>query len=339
LLSFRELRGGGALLVTLLGAALWGLPAAAGAQRAQLDAPPGSAWLQVERDEHSQNCPDAAALSQQVAALHGAAAATAYVVRFERADGAARALLYARESPTNVRTLTGEGDGCEGLAQAVAVALALLLDASTTPAIEDPAAPAPATPRAEYAASDYAERSYRPDQTLNAAVNVGAGLLLRTTRRVAPALLGEVALEGERFRVALGVLGVPIHRESFGPGSLRTWLLAGEAKGCWVLVEAFILRAELCGGVLAGVIDVRARGYTRNDREKQPWVSAPLELSLRYVYGPLRVRLTFGALIGLRRPDFSIDGLGSAYRSWPVSPLIALRWETDLPPSWYLQKK
>lgn len=324
--------GSASLLCALLSLALWALPASVRGQ----DAP---AWLRVERDAHSENCPDAERLADQVRTLHRAEPQAMYVVRFARDESGPRAQLFAAETPSSVRTLTGHGAGCEGLGQAVAVALALLLDASPMPADEPAASKPPAAQKPESTASEYAERGHRPERRLRGALNVGAGLLFRTTRRLAPALLGEVALEHERFRVALGVLGVPIHRDNFGPGSLRTWVLAGEAKGCWMMVQAFLLRAELCAGVLAGVVDVRARGYARNDREKQLWLSVPVELSLLYVYGPLRVRMTLGALIGLRRPDFSIDGLGSAYHSWPVSPLIALRWETDLPPSWFLQKK
>jgi hypothetical protein len=80
------------------------------------------------------------------------------------------------------------------------------------------------------------------------------------------------------------------------------------------------------------VIDVRARGYTSNAQTKQLWLSLPIELSARYVLGPLALGLGVSALIPLRRPDFSIDGLGSAFESWPVSPLISLRLEAAVPP-------
>lgn len=317
MLSFRDLRGhAAALLLTLLGAVGCATPA-----RAQ-NATSAPDWLRVERDAQAENCPDAVTLSQRVAALHSAVPTLAYVVELAREASGYRARIFERNQPSNVRVLTGTD--CQSLGQAAAVALALLLDAT----------PAPSAPPTQTASRvpDVADPrlALRAQRPLLGSLSVGAGVLLGVTRRVAPALLGELGLDHPRFRVALGVLGVPLAREAFGPGSLRSWMLGGHVAGC-APMQRSAFRADVCAGVLAGVIDVRARGYTRDARTKQLWLALPLGLNLRYALGPVRVGLAFEALIGLRRPDFSIDGLGSAFGSWAVSPLISLRLETGFP--------
>lgn len=51
----------------------------------------------------------------------------------------------------------------------------------------------------------------------------------------------------------------------------------------------------------------------------------PLELSLASLAGPLGFDVGAAALVPLRRNDFSVDGVGVAYRSLPVGALVSLR--------------
>ncbi|HEX6242887.1 MAG TPA: hypothetical protein VFZ61_18365, partial [Polyangiales bacterium] len=74
-----------------------------------------------------------------------------------------------------------------------------------------------------------------------------------------------------------------------------------------------------------------ARGYTRNDQRKQPWIAVPLELAFHHQLGPLALGLSAAALFPVKRPAFSIEGLGSAYDPWPVSVLISARVVAVLP--------
>jgi hypothetical protein len=299
-------------------------------------------WLAVERAEGAENCPDTSGLAGQVLAIraHAAsgaeAARDAYQVHFGREGDTLVAELRARTDAAHVRTLTARGTSCEPLAQAVAVALALLLDSE--PPSSPPPPPAPVAALAPAPAEAQRPQS-AAEPALRALLALGAGPLLGVTRLVAPALEGELGLWHARFRASLGVLGVPLQREPFGPGSLRSWQLAGSAKGCLMLVTAAPWRLDLCSGLYAGVIDVRARGYTQNDQRKQAWLAIPLEASGQLTLGPVALALAAGALFPMRRPEFSIDGLGAAYEAWPVSLLISLKLVLALPSFGSAQKK
>ena len=296
---------------------------------------PGAAraeWLAVERAQGAENCPDAATLEARVQTIRsggqglGPTPRDAYQIRFRRADDTLVAELRRAANAAHVRTLTVRGESCEPLAEAAAVALALLLDA------EPSARPPPAPPASTLAPADSAATHQAPSPTpLRGSLALGAGALFGVTRLVAPALEGELGLWHARFRASLGVLGVPVHREPFGPGSLRSWQLAGSAKGCLTPVTAARLRLDLCSGLYAGVLDVRARGYTRNDQRKQAWLAVPVEASGHVIVGPVALALAVSALFPIRRPEFSIEGLGNAFDAWPVSILIALKLGTVLP--------
>jgi hypothetical protein len=295
---------------------------------------PGAAraeWLAVERVQGAENCPDAATVGARVQTIRaggqglGPTPRDAYQIRFRRADDTLVAELRRAANAAHVRTLTVRGESCEPLAEAAAVALALLLDAE--PSARPPPAPA-STPAP---AGSVATHRPPPPTPLRGSLALGAGALFGVTRLVAPALEGELGLWHARFRASLGVLGVPVHREPFGAGSLRSWQLAGSAKGCLTPVTAARLRLDLCSGLYAGVLDVRARGYTRNDQRKQAWLAVPVEVSGHVIVGPVALALAVSALFPIRRPEFSIEGLGSAFDAWPVSLLIALKLVTVLP--------
>lgn len=300
-------------------------------------------WLRVEREQGAEQCPDTAQLQARVEAVRAQSHASAlpasegYLVAFGRENDTWVARVRSGDSASHVRTLTAHAPQCESLVAAVVVALVLLLDAEPPPA----AAPAPSAPPVAPPPRD-AERPLPAgsEPTLRASLSLGAGPLLGVTRTIAPALEGDVGLWHKHFRATLGVLGVPIHREAFGPGSLRSWQLAGSAKGCATPYTNDRARIDLCSGVYAGVLDVRARGYTRNDQRKQPWVAIPLELAFHYRVGPVALGLSAAALFPVKRPEFSIDGLGSAFDPWPVSALISARVLAALPAlSAHAQKK
>jgi hypothetical protein len=281
----------------------------------------------VERALGSEDCPDTAQLEARVAALRTGQAAPEggqYRVRFSRDPGAetrSATLSMSRAGTERVRVLAARGPSCEALAQATAVTLALLRDEDAEPPAAAIATPAPAAP---------APRA-PVDQERALTLALGAGALLGVTRAAAPLLLAEIGYAGARFRVDLGALGVPVQRLDFPPGSLREWLAAGSVRACYLPYRQGALSLGTCAGAYLGVIDVRARGYTQNKQKKELWAVLPLELFFGYVRGPIGFQLAAQAQIPLHRPDFSIDGLGTAYQSWPLSAALLFRvlggWE------------
>jgi hypothetical protein len=280
--------------------------------------------LRVERGAGAEDCPDAEQLGARVAALlkgQPTPSAGAYRVQFARSDNERRAtlsVLGGAGQAERSRVLHARGPSCEALAQATAVTLALLFDeeAHASPPAQELTAPAPiAAPHAEPA----------PTTPSALTLALGGGALLGVTRTAAPLLLAEIGYEGARFRIDLGALGVPVQRLGFSPGSLREWLAAGSVRACYLPYRVGFLSLGACLGAYVGVLDVRARGYTRNERRQELWASLPVELFFGYMRGPLGFQIAAAALVPLHRPDFSIDGLGSAYASWPVSAALTVR--------------
>jgi hypothetical protein len=153
---------------------------------------------------------------------------------------------------------------------------------------------------------------------------VGAGVLAGVLRPAVAALASEAGLVARRLRVAVGITWTVPARVEFGPGTLREMLVSGTTRLCVAPVHAPPLRFDLCSGLFAGVSDVRAHGYTRNQHRTRAWVATPLGLSLSYLGRPAGVELSALALAPLYHHDFSIDGLGTAYASWPVALSVSL---------------
>ncbi|WP_437307696.1 hypothetical protein [Sorangium sp. So ce388] len=153
----------------------------------------------------------------------------------------------------------------------------------------------------------------------------GATGLFGVVRPFAPALSAELGIGGARFRAAIGALWLVPQTLEHGPGELRETMLGGVVRACFAVAGSAALRLDVCSGVHAGQLTVAASGYTRNDVAEKPWLAVPLELSLASLAGPLGLDVGAAGLLPLRRSDFSVDGVGVAYRSAPVGVLVSLR--------------
>ncbi|WP_437600564.1 hypothetical protein WMF28_03210 [Sorangium sp. So ce590] len=304
----------------------------------------------MTRGDGAESCPDAARLIERVEQLRGrpeTGASGAYHVDFTRgADGFGAAI----RSGGGARVLRDRGPSCAALEQATAVTLALLLDSDArasslpapdagardepSPAPEAPAPPPAAPARAPLAppgptgggareGEGEAPRSERGATRLTLAA--GAAGLFGVVRPVAPALSAELGVGGARFRTTLGALWLVPQTLKHGPGELRETLLGGAVRACFAAAGTEALRFEVCSGLHAGLLKVVASGYTRNDVAETAWLAVPLELSLARLAGPLGFDVGAAALVPLRRNDFSVDGVGVAYRSLPVGALVSLR--------------
>jgi hypothetical protein len=307
----------------------------------------GRAWAQtpegpsVSRNAGAESCPDGAALGARIAHVRGRPAdsdASAYAVEFSRQNGDFSAQIRRLDGSTGARVLKARESSCRALAQAVAVAVALLLDSSAGAPVDvtPPTAPAetvePATnvpepaPRPEPVASPAQERDVpRAHVPTRLLLSAGAGLIAGVLRPVVPAFLASFGLVRAALRAELGALTTYPMNVSLAPGHLRESLQAGFVRACAAPVRAQALRLDACTGALAGVTRAHALGFSRNHRRHAAWAALPAELALAYLPARFGVELDAGALFPLKRRDFSINGLGAAYHSWPVSLQVALR--------------
>jgi hypothetical protein len=289
--------------------------------------------LEVERGAGAEECPDAATLEAQVERIGDRRAReteTTYRVSFQRDDNTFSATIRTEPDGSSERILRAREPTCAALAQATAVTLALLLDADVLAAEQPlpsppPAAALPNTPPV----SQKDGMSHQPDSRApdrNAMLALGGAGVIGVLDPVAPALTAQVGLQLSRWRLSVGALWIPPQSIALPPGSLREGLLSADARVCVALWRGTAaLRLELCSGALLGQLSVQARGYSRNDHRSESWFALPLELTLAQLTTPLGWELSASALVPLRRHDFSVDGVGIAYRSPPVGAVLSLR--------------
>ena len=314
-------------------AVLWALACAPRVARAQ-DRP----IPVVTQQRGTELCPDAEALAMRVERIRSGAQArdiASYHVEFTRLGDEFAALIRHGEGEPHVRTITARGASCDGLAQATAVTLALLLDGADEPPSAQ-AAPEPTPPEPSVSASTLSEPSAPAPATSAPAqleparspwagtFAVGAGVLAGVLRPASAALSSEAGLVRARLRGAFGVLWTVPQRVSHGPGSLRELVLSGTARLCVAPAYAPTLRFDLCSGLFAGATDVHARGYTTNQAKTRAWLAVPLGFSLSYLGRPAGFELSALALAPLYHHDFSVTGVGTAYHSWPLALTLSV---------------
>jgi hypothetical protein len=286
-------------------------------------------FLSVTREAGAESCPDTFALTEHVRRVRGqrsTGATVAYQVTFEFRSGVFRASIRAGNA-TGARVLRDRGETCASLEQATALTLALLLDSdsSALPLDGEAAAKATLEPRRPRPAGP--PRATAPIEPTPLRLTLGAGgaALVGVLNPIAPALLAEAGIGVARFRTNIGALWVPEQTLELGPGSVNETLLSGVARMCLAPWQGRGLRIDVCSGVHAGLLKVRADGYTRDGAASKGWLAVPLELALATDSLPMGVELGVSALVPLRRNDFSIDNLGVAYASWPVGMLLSMR--------------
>jgi hypothetical protein len=285
--------------------------------------------LTVTREPGAESCPDTETLSAHVDRLRGHQATSqpsAYRVRFANRGGVFRAEIQVGTAGA-ARVLRDRRATCASLEQATALTLALLLDSDASELPLDKVAPEPEpSPQQSPAPVEPRPPPSNARGKATFAVALGGGALFGVVQPIAPAVLGELGIGVNRFRTSIGVLWMPTQTRDFGPGQLRESLLSGVAHTCLTTLRNADVRLDFCSGIYAGLLKVKAEGYTRNDSVDKAWLAVPVELAVSTTSSPVGVEVGASALLPLRRNDFSIDRLpGVAYESWPVGLLLSMR--------------
>ena len=286
--------------------------------------------ISVTRGSGTDDCPDAGELTGRVAAIRGGPVPDTdegYRVSFTR-EGERVSAVIRPTTGRGARFLHATGLTCTALAKATAVTLALLLDShsglenaqesSEAPPAPDPAAdPVLLPPDLTRRVSESGPRGLT--------ASVGGAAVFGVVSPIAPGLLAEVGLRVHRLRTSVGALWLPPRESELGPGTVRASLFSGVVRGCFVPWLSEVLELGACSGALIGVVMAEGTGYTQDEQRNKPWIAVPVELSLAHLAGPVGVELGAAALIALRRYDFTVNGLGVAYRSLPVGVFLSLR--------------
>ncbi len=254
---------------------------------------PRTASLRV-LDGGPDDCPDSGALTAEVRRRLGRegfdeASSRRIVVRFDaggRARRTARLVLRETGERDAVRTIAQPGPTCEGLADAVALAVVLLIDPDAAlrpppPPVPPPATPAPVCPVVECPACAACPAPTPPPASpppprlppappvlpLWLRVSGGSSYGLDPSPSVAVGLSLDVALS-RRWGVQVGALLVPSHRTDDGVvGVGRTFARVGAchdwSPGPW--------RMGLCAGAMGGAVHLAALSLQPVDPGDRFW--------------------------------------------------------------------
>jgi hypothetical protein len=272
-------------------------------------AAPLSADITVQGD--AESCPSsaelAAAVEQIVQRPLGAAGPSDTVtatVRFQRTDVGFQALLRLAGAKQGERSLTDTTESCAPLAQAVAVTLAVLIDADATPA----ARPVVSSPRSR------------------GSLSLGVGPALGLVPSVSLAMGGEMAVGWRRWSVHVGGIYLLPREERLGPGDVQVHLAYADALLCRLIHLGASLEVEACGVGAAGWLSGTGEGYPSSSQAAFFWSSLGAALRLGGTLGGTWLwRLSTEALAPLAERSFSIGNLGVAYRTGRVGGLAQLQ--------------
>ncbi len=319
----------GAVTVGALVVAARGTARAAGAAPGSGPIPIG-----VERTRAAVDCPSAAALAARVNQIARGDAVVAaqpgelpgVMVTLDRDGEGYRARIEAFAPVTGVRVITDPGPSCAGLGSAVAVTLALLLDATPDPAARPaaPAAPAPAapagpaegparspSPREEARRPRSSQRGEARADATHVGEAAGLGVALGMTFDVAPAAWFGARVTHEPWRAELVGLLLPRQDRAVETVSLSLGLWGGRARGCRRLWRAEGLPIDLgaCAEAALGALKASATPVDQATTQVATWlgVGGGLELGAR-IWGPLTLGASATALGPVLDERFRIRG-------------------------------
>lgn len=298
------------------------LVAALGFARNASAAELGGAQLVVTAEPNARDCPDAERLVERVRSLWMApetnAAPLHVTLHFARENSGFSAVLQSFGRKNGTRHLSTTGTTCASLADAITVALAVLLDMEpiSKPEAADQterASPPPPAPR-----NPPARRAARFE--LAALARAGAGFLVMedAVSGVFSASLvgrrGPFALEAQAFWVT------PLTID-YAPGFVTVGLWGGALDACYQSPPFGAgVRFRPCAGLRLGKLTGQGERFDTNYAVVQPWVavaaSGNLEVALRR---SARFVLGLALLAPLNRHEFHVTGRGSAFHTRPLA--------------------
>ncbi len=298
-------------------AAVVGLLVARGARADPLPA------LEVQRSPAAYDCPDARTLAAGVEAKMkrpaldpSSAGPPAFTVQIDRTTKGYSATVLASG---RLRSIADDGASCAGLADALEITLAILLDEEApqppTGPPPRPAGPPPAKPAIWLFSPNELPP---PDPVPLAPPRIQfVARALATTGLTWPAAFGfdlrVLDHLGKRWSLAASLLDVPSRGERRLGGSVEVGLLAATAGPC---VRAVGRRenvgVDLCAALDLGALTGVGVNFRTNATHVKTWGAAEADASLGgSIVGPLLWSVRVGGVVPFVRETFLIQGGGT----------------------------
>lgn len=289
------------------------------------------------------DCPEAPALSSRIrtftprapaAASPSAGSDETIRVEFGRRGSRLSATIHTTGEKRGTRVLDDEGPSCAALAEATALAIAILVDPEAAAAIArddspgaaappkpEPPPPPPVEPARDAPPLSPALEPNEPKRVgrgWGLAIHGGAGVVSGLNASIAPLLLIGVEIRPiDLVSVEASMLFAPARGHDLDRGAVDVSLLGGEALGCaWPVSRAGPLAIDAGACVGAAVASVRGegRGYDADRSASRPWGALDAHLAIRgTLLGPIGCGLRAGVVVPFHRESFGISGIGTAY--------------------------
>lgn len=243
-------------------------------------------------------------------------------IAVRRDDGAVVYGLYRDSTLVGRRTVTNLPSGCAELTTALALSIAVAIDATFFGAEQQPdavpspvpsATPSPVTPpRAP--ARPRPKRRLRAPAARQATLRGEAGLLWTTLPAARPLFSAGIDIAWSRhLETRTSILAATATTSPLGSGEVETRLYAGRADAC-AASPAWRLELRACLGLGWGFVEARGIGFLDRRSPSQPWLALPVRGEVRIPFEHTGARLSWGLLaamdlvITLRRAQIGVVG-------------------------------
>lgn len=291
------------------------------------------------------DCPDAADLSRRIRVLTprgpdpapSGTSDASISVEFGHRGSRLQAVIRATGEKHGTRVLDDDGPSCAPLAEATALAIAILVDpeaaaaaiakeASSPPPAAESAAkvePAAAPPVSETRESPSPpiggeEKANGRRATWSVSIVGGAGVVTGLNASVSPFFAVGLAFRPiDFFSLEASALLAPPRSHDLDRGTVDVAFVGGGATGCiWPLAHAGPPAIDV-GGCLGGIVaSVRGegRGYDADRSASRAWGALDAHLAIRgALVGPIGWGVRAGAVVPFHRESFGVAGAGTAY--------------------------
>lgn len=243
--------------------------------------------------------------------------------------------LYKDGSLVGERTVTSLPSGCKEFETALALSLAVAIEATffnTEPAeepVESAPAPSPTEALPLPAPRPHARRRRHREPPPppvgghpRASIAAEAGVLWKTLPGVRPIGMAGIDVAWSRsFSTRTSLLATTAASSSLGSGQVETQLFAARADVC--ATAGHVGRVDLrgCAGIAWGIIGSHGSGFLEDHAPAQPWLAMPVRAEMRIALGRNAANVGWGVLVAadlqltLRRAQIGVLGQGGDART------------------------
>lgn len=290
---------------------------------ASVEAPEPHFSVSLETDEYAASCPDQAWFEERIASHSGQARhAGRYRIVLGRRSDAWHARIQrledSRDTPASERLLQDRSSGCEPLAEAAALTVALLAEDSAQEATAGAPEPAvPPQPRPQ----DRVAGPVDPGGRSSYRVWVGAagGVALSWISPAAPILGFGLALDSPHLRHGVRLMLSTEQQFELNPGRVYVQAWLASAFTC-LQVEPKRFGAALCATFDGSMLRASAEGFDSGHPSSRLYGAAGIEAQPSwYISESYRLTAVLSAMVPFKIESFSVTGRGVAYVPPPVN--------------------